>query len=96
MSNPFPPFSDLDTSLDAAMSVASKTETVRQRVLSFIKERGTTGATCDEVEIELGMPHQTASARLWELRKMDLATDDMKGVRLTRTGRRARVWMAYE
>ncbi len=87
----FPPFSDRDTSLEAAVSVQETTKGMRQKVLNYLRGADD-GATCDEVEKALDMPHQTASARLWELRKLGLATDATGDRRPTRSGRKARVW----
>lgn len=62
---------------------------VRQQaaVLNYVRARG--GATSDEVELALGLPHQSASARLTELRAKGLTRED--GRRRTRSGRWARV-----
>jgi hypothetical protein len=40
---------------------------LRRRVYDYIVSREPRGATCDEVEVGLGMRHQTASARINEL-----------------------------
>lgn len=49
------------------MSMLGCFSEIAQRVGRFISERGEHGATCQEVEEALGLSHQTASARLWEL-----------------------------
>jgi len=54
-----------ETSRDAYMAISPHAPNMRERVFAFIRESG--GATCDEVEVALGMVHQTASARLNEL-----------------------------
>ena len=59
----------------------------------------TEGATCDEVEVALDMPHQTASARINELKEDDLETGrpqmlyDSGKRRKTRHGQLATVWI---
>lgn len=62
----------------------------RAAVLAYIAGRGAGGATCDEVEIGLGMAHQSASARINELVK-DGAVVDSGMRRDTRYRRAARV-----
>jgi hypothetical protein len=52
------------TSQAAAHSLDA--DSLRAKVLDFIKSRSD-GATSDEVEIALGLRHQTASARIREL-----------------------------
>ena len=86
------PYSDSDTSKDAADSIGDVTA-LRAAVLDFIKSRGKKGATCDEAEMALGLKHQTASARFWELNlkfKRIIKTDKK---RPTRSGRSARVYI---
>lgn len=53
------------------------------------------GATCDEIEVRLDMPHQTASARVNELHNWRYIRDsDFR--RRTRSGRKAVVWIINE
>jgi predicted transcriptional regulator len=77
------------TSVAAAESLAGSADALRARVLRHIREMG--GATCDEVEKVLDMRHQTASARIWELRKAGFIHDGGR-TRKTRSGRSAVVW----
>jgi hypothetical protein len=74
-------------STQAHASVVGTKAEQRQRIKAYIREVG--GATCDEVEVGLGISHQACSARISELR------DDGElievGQRPTRTGRMARV-----
>jgi hypothetical protein len=79
------------TSAAAAHSVATIANTVRGRVLGFIRDRGEQGATDDEVEEALDLRHQTASARRRELYL--LGEIRPIGERHTRSGRRAKVWV---
>lgn len=67
---------------------------VRQQaaVLEYLRATGGLGATSDEVEVDLDLPHQSASARLTELRAKGLTRED--GRRRTRSGRWARVQVA--
>lgn len=68
-------------------------ERVRQRikVLKAIERRPVTGFTCDQLEVKLGMLHQTVSARIAELSSEWKIFPD-GGRRKTRTGRPAWVW----
>lgn len=84
-----------DTSKDAAESVEHATGTLRARVLGFIKRSGEYGMTCDEIELLSGLVHQTASARVNELCKLDVIIDSGRR-RKTRSGRKATVWVARQ
>jgi hypothetical protein len=87
----YPPSNGTDTSDAAAASVAPDTETIRGQVHDYVRAHG--GATCDDVEVSLGLRHQTASARLWELHhKMGLIVDSGQR-RRTRSGRAAIVYV---
>lgn len=69
-----------------------KKEAVRHRVWSYIRSCGAQGATCDEVEAALGLPHQSVSARIYDLEKANVLVD-CGDRRKTRSGRKARVLM---
>lgn len=58
-----------DTSFLAAEAIAPMVTKLQQIVLQVALAAGTKGVTCDEVEVILDMPHQTASARVHELGK---------------------------
>lgn len=88
-----PPHNGVDTSIEAAESVTEAAPVNRVRVYEYLKRNG--GATCDEVELALGLSHQTASSRLWELEKMGRA-EKTEARRTTRSGRKARVYRALE
>jgi hypothetical protein len=62
-------------------------------VLEAVKAAGLAGLTCDEVEQRLSMTHQTASARVHELAKLEAIVDSGRK-RKTRSGRGAVVWIA--
>jgi DNA-binding MarR family transcriptional regulator len=56
-------------------------------ILNFLRERP---STCDEVEVALGMTHQSASASVNKLMRMGLIVAN--GTRKTRSNRNAKVW----
>jgi predicted transcriptional regulator len=87
-----PPTNGTDTSRAAAESIADDAATLRDQVLDLIRA-STDGLTTDEVEMRLGLNHQTASPRVWELHKRGLIGDSGKR-RETRSGRMARVYRA--
>lgn len=59
------------------------------RIYMFILKNN--GATCDEAELELGLLHQTCSARLNDLHRAGLIRITTEK-RVTRTGRKAFVY----
>lgn len=90
----FPPFvKGSDTSLFAAALIADEALTLRQKVFEYIRWRGDAGSTDDEIELALGMRHQTASARRRELFLMGRIKDSLER-RKTSSGRPATVWQA--
>ena len=66
---------------------------MRGIALKAIKLCGLHGMTCDELELKLGMRHQTASARVSELKRIGSIFDSGQR-RATRSGRKAAVWLA--
>lgn len=88
-----------DTSFMAAENIAPLVTKLQNMVLDVVLDRGTEGATCDEVEVALDMPHQTASARINELKEVDDETGrlqmlyDSGSRRKTRHGQLATVWI---
>lgn len=84
-----------DTSKQAAERVKPNVAALRQRLLAELQVRGSTGATCDELEQALNLSHQTASARLREMNLKGAIVDSAKR-RNTRSGRAAIVWHAKE
>jgi len=81
-----------DTSKAAGDSVARSSRSVRVRVIAAITAAGLRGATCDQLELQLGLSHQTCSARIRELTKSGVIVDG--GCRRpTRSGRGAVVWV---
>jgi hypothetical protein len=66
---------------------------LKRLVLEYIVQRGAEGATCDQAELDLGMRHQTCSARFYDLHKLGAIVDSgMK--RRTRSRRNAVVYVA--
>jgi predicted transcriptional regulator len=88
-----PGHEDAATSKAAAASVARTAASMRTKVFRAILEAGYAGMTCNEIEIALGMRHQTASARVRELFLL-ADINDWHLVRKTRSGRNATVWFA--
>ena len=80
------------TQLAAAVAVYPGSGTARRKVLDFIGLRRDQGATDEEIEIELRMRHQTASARRNEL-TADGWIEDSGRRRPTTSGREAVVWV---
>jgi hypothetical protein len=77
-------------STEAFESIKHYNSKVRELVRSHIQACGLDGATVDEIEIALGMSHQTASARATELKATGQIFDS--GFRReTRSGRNAAV-----
>lgn len=96
-----PPSNGVDTSQEAAESIAPSAASIRARVYQLIVESG--GMTCDEIEVVTGLTHVTTSPRLWELEGHGKQTDGTPRPKLiyksddkrpTRSGRMARVYRA--
>ena len=82
-----------ETSLEAAEEILPHVTSIASEILDYIRDMTFIGATCDEVERKLKIPHQTASARFIELeRKGVIFKTDV--TRKTRSGRRAVVYKA--
>ena len=78
------------TSKEAAKSMISSADAIRNRVLEAVVS--SRGATCDELECVLSLSHQTCSARIRELALMGKIKDSgLK--RKTRSDRSAIVWI---
>jgi|TARA_R110002110_G_scaffold179936_9_gene385684 predicted ArsR family transcriptional regulator len=62
------------------------------KILRKLEREASTGATCDEMETELGLSHQTASARCHDL--LRFGAIERSGLRrATRSGRSAHVYV---
>lgn len=81
------------TSFSAAKRAEKKLNADCKRVLDFIKSKGGHGATGDEIEVALGMLHQTQGARKRDLEKAGLIVTTER-TRPTRTGAAAKVIVA--
>jgi hypothetical protein len=86
------PTNGTDTSNAAADSMIDHVGRLQGEVIDQIRQRHLHGATCDEIEVALGLAHQTVSPRVYELHKKGLIVDS--GLRRkTRSGRGAKVWV---
>jgi hypothetical protein len=81
-----------ETSLEALDSVREQFPRLQGQVYYLILNAGAHGATDDEIEYNTGLRHQTASARRRELVILGKIKDSGRR-RLTRSGRRATVWI---
>lgn len=66
----------------------------RERVAAFLRDRGSHGATDDEMQVALSMDPSTQRPRRIELVRAGRAIES-GGHRLTRAGLDAVVWVAY-
>ena len=80
------------TSVAAARSITGAVGRLQALVLEVLVARGNIGATDDELEVRLGLKHQTVSARRRELVLKGLARNS-GATRPTRSGRPAAVWV---
>lgn len=80
------------TSAEAARSIVGAVGRLQALVLEVLVARGNIGATDDELEVRLGLKHQTVSARRRELVLKGLARNS-GSKRPTRSGRPAAVWI---
>jgi DNA-directed RNA polymerase subunit RPC12/RpoP len=81
------------TSIAAADAIKPCADTLRARVLDYIRKQGKTGATDDEIQVALNMNGSTQRPRrieLFQQGKICMATE----MRLTRAGRKANVWIS--
>ena len=85
-----------ETSLEAFERIKPDAKRLRESIYGVIARAGDRGMTCDEVEVELSLAHQTASARIYELHKANriVEKDGPLCRRPTRTGSPAIVWVA--
>lgn len=82
-----------DTSSAAALSMRDQAQHLRHIVYGWFADRGPQGATCDALEADLGLRHQTASARVHELWAAGKLIRTHARAR-TRSGRMAAVYVA--
>ncbi len=96
LGTPRVPYVQQETSVEAAghQAASGKAGTDEVRVLTYLKRNALFGgATDDEIEANLGMIHQTASARRRGLVIKGLVAET-EIRRNTRSGRKAIVWRA--
>jgi hypothetical protein len=92
---PLPFVQGSDTSEAAAQAVRAKAPSQKARVLRYVESRGGDGATDDEIEVGLALPHQSASARRNDLVRQGKLRDS--GLRRkTRAGQQAVAWVVGE
>ena len=84
-----------ETSRIAAAKVTSHTGTQRARVLAMLRERGTSGATDQEIQEALGLPTNSETPRRGELVKAGLVVASGRR-RMTRSNCPATVWVLPE
>ena len=80
---------------EAHKSIKKVRVKIQGTVLEAIRSAGAWGRTCDELEINLKLSHQTASARVNELMKAKTIVAKTER-RITRSGRKASVWVVKE
>jgi hypothetical protein len=84
-----------ETSRDAARSIEPSAPSLCGRIYATLKGPCVAGLTCAEVERLFDLRHQTASARIWDLRTRGFIRDS--GLRRrTLSGRWAVVWIVEE
>ena len=94
MTHPLPPYARYSsTSREAAESMRNVAGGYEAKVLDYIRQTDRNGATADEVLHALGLTHQNGSARVSTLAKKGLIIKTARK-RLTRSGRRAYVYVA--
>ena len=82
-----------DTSAAAALSMRDHAQHLRHIVYGWFADRGPQGATCDALEADLDLRHQTASARVHELWAAGKLVRTHARAR-TRSGRLAAVYVS--
>lgn len=87
-----PPRSNETTSREAAASMRESATVLRERVYQAILRSGTTGRTDEELQDALCLSGNTERPRRWELAKAGRIVECGE-TRVTRSGRRAAVWV---
>lgn len=83
----------VETSRDSRDILNKHKNRYRYAIYEYIKNNS--GATCDEIEVNLKMRHETASGIIRFL-TLDRLLRDSQERRRTRTGRKAIVWVVVE
>ena len=81
----------IDTCRESARELEQHKSKYRKMIYEFIKD--SLGKTCDEIEVSLGLRHQTASCFIRFLTQDGLLRDSGNR-RITRANRQAIVWVA--
>lgn len=92
--NPYPNSAGhrgVDTSIEAAASLADKLGNLQRMALAAISSAGARGLTADELAAELGVDRYTIQPRTSELRLKCIISDSGQR-RLNASGKRAIVW----
>lgn len=79
-------------SIAAHDSIREAKSQLQKAVLACIKSAGMIGVSCEQIEQMLGLSHQTASARVSELKRKGLIR--VQGHRKTKSGSNAGVLVA--
>ena len=89
-----------ETSRNAAIYNYPRRDSQRKRIVEAVLTAGVWGLTSDEAEVDLGISHQTCSARMNDLREGGFITcqmvDGEKVTRKTRQGADAEVMVATQ
>jgi predicted ArsR family transcriptional regulator len=93
MTAPFQKHSD--TSRAAADAIEPRMNAQHGRILGYLTGRGPTGATDEEIALDLGIAPSTARPRRVELQRMGKAKDSGRRKK-TEAGRPAVVWIACD
>lgn len=88
-----PTHESIDTSVHSRDILNKHKNHYRKHIYDYIKGKG--GATCDEIEVNLKMRHETASGIIRFL-TLDRLLRDSGDRRKTRTGRKAIIWIINE
>lgn len=84
-----------DTSQEAAEAIKPSVGRLKREVFAVVKRSGSIGITCDAIEADTAMRHQSCSARVREL-VLEGRIHDSGERRKTRSGRAARVYVCTE
>lgn len=87
----FAPWSDAQTSLEAARSIEPHVARLERQVMTALSEAGEKGLCDHELEQVTGLQHTTASARRRELVLKGLVVETGER-RATPSGRSAKAW----
>lgn len=85
-----PAYTPGDARQEAFMEIEPHRSFLQSVIMAVIRAAGDQGLTCDEVEVQTHLPHQSASARMNELATK--GSIYAVGKRKTRSGRFAVSW----